>query len=227
MISSHHLPDPIKNTHRLISSYIVLFISFLLTLTVLAPKTFAQNCTTQYGGGQSCQPVNLTIKKEIKDPSTNNFVDNLSVSSSAFAVGQQYTFRLIITNSSGETFHNITVRDGFPSTMVFVGGPGTYDAGTNTLTITIDSLPAGQNQTFDIISKVSSAMGNGQCAINYSSVTSIERPVGDNDTAEICVTGQGQILGAQTLPVAGINDLWVVSMSVLFGMGGLALLLKK
>ena len=68
-------------------------------------------------------------------------------------------------------------------------------------------------------------MSSGQCAVNYSAVTATERTNGDDDTAQICVTGQ--VLGVQKLPVAGVNDLLVVPMSVLFGVGGLALLLKK
>jgi len=208
-----------------ISRFLFIFVSFLFTLMVLAPKAGAQNCTTQYGGGQSCQPVDLTINKEIKDLSTNNFFDNLSVSTSAFSLGREFTFRLTIVNSSGETFHSLNVRDAFPATMTFVSGPGTYDAGNRTLNFTIDSLPAGQNRVFDIVAKVTSTMSSGQCAVNYSAVTATERTNGDDDTAQICVTGQ--VLGVQKLPVAGVNDLLVVPMSVLFGVGGLALLLKK
>ena len=37
----------------------------------------------------------------------------------------------------------------------------------------------------------------------------------------------GQVLGTTKLPVAGVNDLWILSVSVLSGFGGLALLLKK
>lgn len=192
---------------------------------VLAPKAGAQNCTTQYGGGQSCQPVDLTINKEIKDVSTSNFFDNLSISTSAFAVGKEFTFRLTVKNSSGETFHNLNVRDAFPTTMTFVSGPGTYDAGNRTLNFSIDSLPAGESRSFEIVAKVASIMSSGQCAVNYSAVTATERPNGDDDTAQICITGQ--VLGAEKLPVAGVNDLLVVPMSVLFGVGGLALLLKK
>lgn len=189
------------------------------------PKAGAQNCTTQYGGGQSCQPVDLTINKQIKDLSTSNFFDNLSVSTNSFALGNQFTFRLTITNSSGETFTNINVRDVFPGNMTFVSGPGTYDAGSRTLTFTIESLPAGQNRVFDIVAKVTGTMSSGQCAVNFSSVTALQRPTADDDTAQICVTGQ--VLGTTTLPVAGVNDLWILSISALSGIGGLALLLKK
>ncbi len=191
---------------------------------MLTPKANAQNCTTQYGGGQSCQPVDLTIDKQIKDLSTSNFFDNLSVSASSFASGREFTFRLIIKNSSGETFHNLKIRDVFPETMAFVSGSGAYDAGSRTLNFTIDNLPAGQNRVFDITAKVTGTIVSGQCAVNYSAVSATERPNGDYDTAQICVTGQ--VLGA-TLPVAGVNDFWIVSISALSGVGGLALLLKK
>ena len=208
-----------------ISRFLFVFVSFLFAFIILVPKAGAQNCTTQYGGGQTCLPVDLTINKQIKDLSTSNFFDNLSVSSSSFALGNQFTFRLTITNSSGETFTNINVRDIFPPTMAFVSGPGTYDAGSRTLNFTIDSLPAGQNRVFDVVAKVTSTMASAQCAVNSSSVTALQRPTADDDTAQICVTGQ--VLGVTTLPVAGVNDLWVISISALSGIGGLALLLKK
>jgi hypothetical protein len=109
--------------------------------------------------------------------------------------------------------------------MTFVSGPGTYDAGSRTLNFTIGSLPDGQNRVFDITAKVTSTISSGQCAVNFSAVTATERPNGDDDTAQICVNGQ--VLGVQHLPVAGVNDIWLVSVSVLSGIGGLALLLKK
>lgn len=210
---------------RYISTFLFLFVSFLLTLIVLVPKASAQNCTTQYGGGQSCQPVDLTINKEIKDLSTNNFFDNLSVSSSSFAVGKEFTFRLTIKNTSGETFHSVTIRDVFPPNMAYTGSTGTFDAGTRTLTINMDPLPADVSKSITFTAKVTGPMASGQCTSNYAAVTAIERPNGDDDTAQICVTGQ--VLGVTTLPVAGVNDLWVVPMSVLFGVGGVTLLLKN
>ena len=109
--------------------------------------------------------------------------------------------------------------------MTFVKGPGTYDAGNRNLDFTIDSLPAGENRSFEIVAKVTGSMGNGACAVNYSVVSASERPNGDDDTAQICVTGQ--VLGAAKLPVAGVNDLWMVPMAILSGLGGMALFLKK
>ncbi|MCX6792093.1 MAG: hypothetical protein NT149_03595 [Candidatus Gottesmanbacteria bacterium] len=208
-----------------ISRLLFIFVSFLFALMVLVPKAGAQNCTTQYGGGQSCQPVDLTINKEIKDLSTSNFFDNLSVSTSAFTVGKEFTFRLTIKNTSGETFHSVTIRDVFPPNMAYTGGPGTYDTGTRTLTINMDPLPADVSKSITFTAKVTSPMTSSQCTSNYAAITAIERPAGDDDTAQICVTGQ--VLGVQKLPVAGVNDAWILSMSVLSGVGGLALLLKK
>jgi uncharacterized repeat protein (TIGR01451 family) len=189
------------------------------------PKASAQNCTTQYGGGQSCQPVDLTINKEIKDVSTDNYFDNISVSSSAFTVGREFTFRLTIKNTSGETFHSVTIRDVFPPNMAYTGGSGTFDAGTRTLTINMDPLPADVSKSITFTAKVTSPMTSGQCTSNYAAITAIERPAGDDDTAQICVNGQ--VLGVQHLPVAGVNDIWMISVSVLSGIGGVALLLKK
>ncbi len=203
-------------------------VSFLLSL---APKAYAQSCTTQYGGstyGTACPPTDLTINKEVKNPVTGVFVENLGTTDAAFGPGSEVLYRLTIKNSSGETFANVNVKDTLPSYMTFVAGPGTYNKATNTLTFTLTNMIAGETRTQEILAKVSdkSAFPSGRtfvCVVNSAEAAALNRK--DDDTAQACI--QVEISGATILPVAGFDDLLLILPFVGTALGGLAILKKR
>lgn len=204
-----------------------LLFTFLLPFTffLLPSPVFADMCTTQYGGSTTCVSSDLTINKQVRNPVTNNFVENLSSTDPAFSPGSQVLFRLIIKNTSGQTFNPVAVKDTFPSYLTFVAGPGTYDKASNTLTFNLDNVIAGETRTVEILAKVNdkSAFPSGNsffCVTNAASVSSLNR--NDRDTAQLCI--QTELMGATTLPVAGFNDLLLVLPFMGVGLGGVALL---
>lgn len=206
-------------------SYIVL-VSCLLSLGV--SRVFAQSCTNQYGASVSCAPTDLTINKQVKNPVTGVFVENLGTTDAAFGPGSEVLYRLTIKNSSGETFANVNVKDTFPSYITFVAGPGTYDKTTNTLSFTLTNMIAGETRTQEILAKVSdkNAFPAGRtfvCVVNSAKVSALNR--NDDDTAQACI--QVEISGASTLPVAGFDDLLLVLPFVGTALGGLVMLKKK
>ncbi len=214
------------NKKSIVLSLFSILASFAF-LAFPARQAFADMCTTQYGGETTCKPSDLTINKEVRNPSSLNFVENLSSTDPTFAPGSDVLYRLIIKNSSGETFHPVTVRDVFPSFLTFVAGPGTYNAGTNTLTFSLDNLIAGETRSVDIMARVSPTDSfNGKsfvCVNNYAEVRALNRF--DSDTAQICLSNN--VLGATTLPVAGENDYLLLLPFAGVGLMGFALLRKK
>lgn len=193
-------------------------------------RVAAQSCTTQYGGATTCTPTDLTINKEVKNPITSLFVENLSTTDATFSPDSEILYRLTIKNGSGETFNPATVRDVFPDFVTFVAGPGSYDKASRTLTFTLENLIAGETRRIELLAKVyaKTAFPAGKsffCVVNSASVTAPARPNGDSDTAQACI--QTEVLGAKTLPVAGFNDLMILLPFAGMGLGGLALLKKK
>ncbi len=206
-----------------IALFLLPFIFCLLPLRVNA-----ETCTTQYGGTTTCVPSELTINKQVKNPVTNVFVENLTSTDPAFSPGNDVLFKLTIKNGSGETFNPVTVKDTLPTFLTFVAGPGTFDKPSNTLTIKLENVIAGETRTVEILAKVlnSRAFPAGKsffCVTNAAAVSALNRT--DSDTAQLCI--QTQVLGVTTLPVAGFDDLLLLLPFAGVGLGGLALLRKK
>lgn len=207
---------------KIISAFLLSFAFFLLASPVLADM-----CTTQYGGSTTCVSSDLTVNKQVRNPVTNNFVENLSSTDPAFSPGSQVLFRLIIKNTSGQTFNPVAVKDTLPSYLTFVAGPGTYDKSSNVLTFNLDNVIAGETRTIEILAQVKdkSAFPNTNsffCVTNAAYVSSLNR--NDSDTAQLCI--QTSLMGATTLPVAGFDDLLLILPFMGVWLGGIAMLKK-
>ncbi len=209
-------------------NYKALIVSLILaSLAVFAPSVSADTCTTQYGGTTTCVPSDLTINKQVKNPSTNIFVENLTTTDPTFTPGSDVTYKLIIKNTSGETFNPVTVRDTLPAYLTFVAGPGTYNSETKVLEFTLENLIAGETRTIEILARVANAdqfpAGKSLfCVTNVAYVSALNRL--DSDSAQACLQN-GEVV--RYLPVAGYNDLMILLPFVGVGLGGLALLKGK
>lgn len=183
--------------------------------------------------GENCPPpADLLIDKEVKNPITNSFVENLGSTDPTFSPGSIVTFKLIVRNASGETFNPVEVVDQFPDYLTYVGSSvaGTYDAGKHRLVMKLENLIAGETREIEVTAKVAdrSAFANDKsffCASNYTKATAPARPDGTDDTAEFCMTTR--VNGSATLPVAGFNDLFALLPFLSVGGVGLALMKKS
>jgi uncharacterized repeat protein (TIGR01451 family) len=207
---------------------IVLSLSFVLaSLALLARPAFADMCTTQYGGETTCQPSDLTINKQVRNPGNSNFVENLSSTDPTFSPGSDVLYRLIIKNTSGETFNPVHVKDVLPSFLTFVSGPGSYNSDTRTLTFDLNEVYAGETRTVDVMARVvNTDYFNGKsfvCVNNYAEVKALNRF--DSDNSQICLSNN--VLGVTTLPVAGFNDYLLLLPFAGVGLAGIALLKKN
>jgi len=197
-------------------------------VAVVARPVAADVCTTQYGGTTTCQPSDLTVNKQVRNPSGNVFVENLTTTDHTFAPGTEVLYRLIVKNGSGETFDPVTIRDTLPPYLTFVAGPGTYDAASRVLEFKLEKMIAGEALTIEVLTKVVSAdqFPTGKslfCVTNYVEVRALNRF--DSDNTQVCL--QNGVLGVTTLPVAGFNNLLILLPFAGVGLGGIALLKKK
>jgi uncharacterized repeat protein (TIGR01451 family) len=213
-------------TSKQIVSYLITGFAFVAGFAFAAP-VYADMCTTQYGGDTNCQPSDLTINKQVRNRDNNDFVENLSASDPTFAPGNDVVYRLIIKNNSGETFNPVEVKDMLPPYITFISGPGSYDAGQNKLTISLDNLTAGETRTVEFTARVKNLADfdgkSSVCVNNYAEVRALNRF--DNDTAQVCL--QTKVLGTTTLPIAGFNDYLLLLPFAGMGLSGLALLKFK
>lgn len=197
-------------------------------IALVSSPVQADTCTTQYGGTTTCVPTDLTVNKQVKNPNTNVFVENLTTTDPTFTAGKEVLYKLIVKNSSGQTFDPITVRDTLPQYLTFVSGPGSYNAATRVLEFELTKMIAGETREIEVLARVleASQLPAGKtlfCVVNTVEVSALNRV--DSDSAQVCL--QNGVLGVTTLPVAGVNDLLLLLPFAGVGLGGLALLKKR
>lgn len=184
-----------------------------------------------YGSYNGPAPTDLTINKEVKNPISNIYVENLGSTDPTFSPGSTVSFRLNVKNGSGETM-DVTLRDILPSYLSYVSAsvPATYDANSKTVTMKLNQMIAGETRVIELGAKVAdkTAFPQGRsffCVTNDSKVSSQQRPEGDEDTASLCITTN--VAGAQNLPVAGFEDVAAIIPFISVGAIGLLMTLKR
>lgn len=212
------------NTKQLAIAFGLTALSFALP----ARSVFASDYGS-YGSYNGPAPTDLTINKEVKNPVSNIYVENLGSKDPTFSPGSTVSFRLTVKNGSGETM-DVTLKDVLPTYLSYVSAsvPATYDQGTKTVAMFLKEMISGETRTIELTAKVAdvSKFPAGRsffCVTNDSKVTSQQRPEGDEDKADLCITTS--VGGAQYLPVAGFEDLLAVVPFI--GLGGIGLLLWK
>jgi uncharacterized repeat protein (TIGR01451 family) len=186
-----------------------------------------------YGNGGETPKNDITINKEVKNPVTNIYVENLGSADPTFSPNGEVTFRFTIKNSSGETFNPVELTDQLPEFLVYWSSsvPATYDAGLRKVTMKLENMIAGETRTVEMVAKVADTGAFKStrtifCESNYAKVTAPSRPAGDDDTADFCI--QTKVAGVENLPVAGFNDLFtLIPFLSLGGIGATMLLQKK
>jgi uncharacterized repeat protein (TIGR01451 family) len=212
-------------------SIIFSVLSILVAFSFSARPVYADMCTTDYGGTQNCQASDLTINKQVKNPITNIFVENLTTTDPTFVPGSEITYRLIIKNNSGETFNPANIKDILPPYLTFIAGnPGTFDFDkpTNSVNFKLANFYAGETRSFDLQFKVAdvSQFPAGKslfCISNVAEARALNRF--DSDNAQACL--QNGTVSASTLPVAGYDDLLMLLPMAGVALGGIALLKKR
>lgn len=194
-------------------------------------------CTTPYGGSTTCVPLDLTINKQVQDPVTGDYVEN--VTTAKFSQGDNVNFKLIVSNTSGQTLTAVKITDRMPDNLEILDVQANWTNATNSnkeyiisddkksVEFLINDLSSGQTMDMYIMAKLVGAYPTGDtfCRDNWANVTSTERPQGDTNFARLCVAQK--VAGAAKLPVAGVEDLVMVLPFITTGLGGIALLKKR
>lgn len=228
------------NKH-LFSYLFVATVGFMAALPIVSVAQ-AETCTTQYGNGQygttTCVPTDLSVDKQVRNPITGVFVENLLSGDATYSPNSEVTYLLRIHNSSNQDFATVQVTDAVPDTMV---NPKVDESDQDkvrdvknpdnrTLVFVLkDTLKAGETREIKVKAMVRdvSVFPKDKSLIcdvtNKAQVTAEDRS--DEDTASLCVTKD--VLGVTTLPSAGPEDYLPLLPFVGMGITGMALIFKR
>lgn len=194
---------------------IIFFGVVLLIIGITSPSFVSADsgCVPVYGGGVQCPRVGqVLIDKTVRNPSTDIYVDNLSVSDPKFRPQWLVTFRLVIKNTGSETLDKITVSDKLPDFVDFTSGPGNFNKDTKTLTFEVSNLGSGVSQTYFITARVVHATvlpADKSIVCPVNSVEAVASSQKDKDTSQFCIEKEAK---AGEVPAAGPAQ-WMLSIA--------------
>jgi hypothetical protein len=207
---------------KIISIILAAGAMFLLS-AFLRPAFGDRRCEQMYGGGEVCYEGEILIDKTVKNPSSGNFVDNLSVSDYLFSNDNEVVFHLRVKNTGDEKLSTVEVKDIFPkySDNVYVdfvsSDEGSWDSGSRTWTVEFNDLEPGDYRDFEIKGKMvlNNEVTGTYCMTNTGRAESDDKE--DEDTAQVC-EGK-EVKKAEKLPEAGPEDGQIILASSLGFLG--------
>jgi uncharacterized repeat protein (TIGR01451 family) len=166
--------------------------SLLLVQPAFADQGYGAPCNSTYG--QPCAVAkNLLINKEVQNPQSGDFVDNLGTNDPKFGPMQLVPFRVTVKNTGDATLSDVTVVDTLPNFVTFESGAGSFDSNSNKLTFHVVDLKAGESRSFTITAKTVAAndLPSNQgitCVTNNAFASSEGMQTSDN--AQFCIQTQ-------------------------------------
>ena len=197
----------------------IFFLSILFSINLFlmgrGNPVLAQYVPPPYG--EPTPSGQILIDKKVKDPASEDYVDNLGVNDYRFAPGEEIYFKITVKNNGETTFEKVAVKDILPPYVEYVSGPTEIEYG---------NLGPDESREFEILARVVSAEGlpNDQglyCVINRAEVIADDQT--DRDAAQLCI--EKKVLGITTHPTVGTN-IWVLVLGFL-GVSFLGLIMEK
>ena len=223
----------------LLKKLLTLMVVASLTTTLSTQPVQAQECHTQYGGGEVCDDGNVSLDKVVwqdKDNQGNTvdaWKDNIDSSDYRFSPGEEVRFELRVKNTGDVKLKRITVRDILPSYLEYVSGGEYYDS-SRTVEWKVYDLEAGDEVTKSFTARFvsESHLDTGVTCVTNKGEAYVRDGDSDTDTALVCVqkgtSERTKILGVTHLPETGPEMPIVTGLvSTLVGIGGLKLLRMK
>ena len=190
-------------------------------LGVVSPVRASVSCSTQYGASEVCVKTgDLQVNKEVLDPKTNKFVDNMTVEGYHFAPSEEVTFRIKVKNSGDATLNNIKVTDTLPTSILEAINSGD-------LSYQIDSLNVDQTveRTFKVRAvNINNFPKNKTVACEYNVAKAQAGDKNAQDMSQVCIEKKA----TSSLPKAGAEG--VISFmigSLASAVAGFKLMFRK
>jgi len=173
-----------------------LTLASLLSMAVSPAPVEAEQvptCLELYNGGPTCKTSEvISIDKTVQNPTNAQFVDQIEPNDTQIQPGNSIIFRVVITNTSERNLEDISFTDTISNTLTFQESQqGTFNASNNVLSYTIDSLEAGEEETFDIMLQIKPqeelpSLTGPLCIPNIAEVSVGDEEASDN--VQLCLT---------------------------------------
>ncbi len=232
-----------KMTQLIRKTYLV--IVGILAAGVLSGTAYADEvlCPTQYGStqyGTTPCPQNLVVNKLVRNPITGSYVENLLEGDAAYSPRSEVVYEVRVTNSSNTDFDRVQVQDTVEAELknprvVDVSQVETIETpDQQTLRFVVRNVKAGETRTVlvkaEVVSDVRVESGKSRkCEITNKVKVEASGQQPDEDTADLCVVPptSPEVLGAVTLPKAGLEDITPMLPFAGLAFTGIALFIKK
>ena len=174
---------------NLINKTIIGLIFFYTLFFILNTSyVFADGTYGQYGG--EAEAGQVMVDKMVRNPLTNEYVDNLGLNDAKFSAEGIVFFKITVQNTGGSTLNKINVTDYLPVYLQYVSG-GNYDANSRQITFTFTNVSPGERRSTVLQAKVYSlsnlpAAKTILCPVNKVYASS-PQDGSDEDTAQFCI----------------------------------------
>ncbi len=196
----------------------------LVSTDVLAADNASGEYGGDYGGGEKEEVLELEIDKEVWNPETGDWEDNIDREEHVFSPNGLVTYRLRYRNAGNVDLENVEIIDQLPSYIDFITGPGRYNSDTREFSYTVGHLEQDsrwRSITLDV--RVSVDLAQDLCLKNLSWIYQDGKEM-DNDEAWICVAVEEKVLGVEKLPVSGASATAnLIGLSLMLILAGLIL----
>src|SRR5258708_7122882 len=189
---------------------VFLSITILLSIILTGSANADTNCQSIYGGGETCSSDTITVTKQVLNPSTNYYVDNLATTDTHYRPNSPIYFKITIQNTSNAPIPRIVVKDTIDNTHEFLdytSSPGNFDKKTKTLTYVINGLQSGQQSVIIIAGRILSSQNlpTNQsliCTAN-TAIATLNNPQATETTSQFCIENKqsAQITTKGGLPI--------------------------
>lgn len=170
----------------------------------------------------------ILVNKQVKNPKTGQFVENLNTSDPSYLPTQEVIFKIEVKNIGQTELTNIQIKDKLPDFVNFISGPGSFDMNSKTVNLTVDKLNPQESKTFELKIKVKPQKelpaNRLTCLTNFAEARVDQ--LFSQDTAAFCI--ETQVLAPiQELPKTGPKEttLLLISSSIFLALS-MALFLK-
>jgi large repetitive protein len=168
----------------------------LCTCLVGTPEAVGAGTYYVFYKKDGCFSAPAAVEVKIFDCATDTLRSDLSISKTAnkavVNVGEQVTYKIVVTNKGPHTATNVDVRDMMPSEMEVVSTSGMTNS-KGTLTTRIPSLASGKSDTLTVVAKATKA-GNkvtNNAAITYAD--QVDPNSSNNQSAVSIVVSDGTV----------------------------------
>lgn len=208
-------------------------------------------CTTQYGGGETCntvdEPSEIKLDKRIYNPKDGIFIDSMVSSSYKFGLDEIVTFQLKVTNDGEDNLKDVVIKDELPSGVRYKSYTsddveGTPSVDGRNITFKIGDLNVGESKKVIVYAIYDNPSivpeDSSLCLTNFGSANgydSEDNKVEAKDNADYCyVLPEGKVLSGSIVVARELTEPKVLpttgpesGLAVSGGLVALGLIIKR